>query len=90
MVGDLQSALVAAAEDSTVEKIFVIGGATVYTQALKLPECASVYLTVVKHDFACDTHMPEVDTTAFALDEASIEQVQEGDVKYEYRLYTRV
>lgn len=89
VVSDLADALEAAAANAQVEKIFVIGGATVYKQALLLPECTHIYLTVVKHEFECDTVMPVVDVTTFPLDPSYTEHVVEGDVEYEYRLHTR-
>jgi dihydrofolate reductase len=89
VVSDLADALEAAAANAQVEKIFVIGGATVYKQALLLPECTHIYLTVVKHEFECDTVMPVVDVTSFPLDPSYTEHVVEGDVEYEYRLHTR-
>mmetsp|Transcript_34498 Transcript_34498/g.104081 ORF Transcript_34498/g.104081 Transcript_34498/m.104081 type:complete len:189 (-) Transcript_34498:79-645(-) len=89
VVGDLPAALAIAAATNDISKVFVIGGATVYSQALELAECAQIYLTVVKHDFECDTAMPPVDPAQFAVDPAFTKEVTEGDVTYEYRLYNR-
>ena len=40
------------------ERVFVIGGAAVYAQALGRPGCREVYLTTLDRSFACDTHLP--------------------------------
>lgn len=47
------------------EKTFVIGGASVYAQAIKLPACAEVFLTRVLGEFDCDTFFPAIDPTRF-------------------------
>lgn len=43
----------------TVEKVFVIGGAQVYKEALKHPACHKIHLTQIFHQFDCDTFFPE-------------------------------
>ena len=43
-----------------IESIFVIGGGEIYKQAILLPECAKVYLTVVDDTTPCDTFFPEI------------------------------
>jgi hypothetical protein len=57
--------------------------------ALMLPECASIYLTHVKHEFECDTFMPPVDELVFKLDPVYTKEVVEGDVAYIYQRYAR-
>jgi len=41
------------------QAVFVIGGGTIYAQALELAECKRVYLTEVDGTFDCDTFLPE-------------------------------
>jgi dihydrofolate reductase len=41
------------------EKIFVIGGADVYAQAL--PLCQQLFVTEIQHDAHCDTFFPIID-----------------------------
>ena len=45
---------------SKIESIFVIGGGQIYQQAINLPECEKLYLTVVEDNTECDTFFPEV------------------------------
>ena len=40
-------------------RCFVIGGASVYTEALKHPDLNRIYRTEVDGDFDCDTFFPE-------------------------------
>lgn len=41
-----------------VSRTFVIGGASVYAQALELPQTDTVLLTKIKQEYECDTHFP--------------------------------
>ena len=56
-----------------VEKIFVVGGAQVYAEAMASPACQAVHITEVTPPkdipdaFKCDTHMPPVDMEKFKL-----------------------
>jgi dihydrofolate reductase / thymidylate synthase len=54
---------------SNIEKIFIIGGASLYAEALHSPYCERVYLTNIFNDFPeCDTFFPPIDHTRFVLD----------------------
>ncbi|KAK2192910.1 hypothetical protein NP493_20g02003 [Ridgeia piscesae] len=48
-----------------VDKLFVIGGSSVYKTALQSPLCERIYLTRVLGDFECDAFLPEFDTDIF-------------------------
>ncbi|GFS07013.1 dihydrofolate reductase [Elysia marginata] len=50
---------------STVEDVFVIGGASVYKKAMYGPYPCRVYLTRVLGDFKCDTFLPQIDEEMF-------------------------
>ncbi|KAF2714631.1 hypothetical protein K504DRAFT_528922 [Pleomassaria siparia CBS 279.74] len=41
-----------------VERVFVIGGGSIYKAALELPETNRILLTKIKKDFECDTFFP--------------------------------
>jgi len=76
-------------EDSSVEKVFVIGGANVYAQAIKLPDCDKIYLTHVKGSFQCDTYFPPIDEAIFQLD-SETEIYEENGFKYSFKVYRRI
>ena len=59
-VASLDDALALAAE---APKVFVIGGAQIYAQAL--PHADQIILTEIDHDFEGDTFFPEWDRTQF-------------------------
>ena len=42
-----------------VDKIFVVGGANIYEQAIKLPECKQLYITMIQEAFDCDVFFPD-------------------------------
>ena len=41
-----------------IERIFVIGGAKIYQEALKRPECRVIHVTQLLESFECDAHFP--------------------------------
>ncbi|XP_064645317.1 dihydrofolate reductase-like [Lineus longissimus] len=50
-----------------VEGVFIIGGHSVYKEALESTDCHRVYLTEVLKEFECDTFLPEIDVEKFQL-----------------------
>ncbi|KAG9646880.1 hypothetical protein KCV04_g3116, partial [Aureobasidium melanogenum] len=87
-------------------RVFVIGGAAVYKQALDMEQAKSILLTRVEGEWDCDTDFPidveaeqgwtrqqKGDLDEFAgedVQEAQEEEVKGDKVKYEFRLYERV
>ncbi|KAF2789198.1 hypothetical protein K505DRAFT_328403 [Melanomma pulvis-pyrius CBS 109.77] len=47
-----------AARNVHIERVFVIGGASIYKVALDLPQTDKVLLTKIKTEFECDTYFP--------------------------------
>lgn len=59
-VKDFESALSAAYKIASCStKIWVIGGASVYSQALTHPRCNEVYVSMIPGDFNCDVFFPK-------------------------------
>jgi dihydrofolate reductase len=44
--------------EGEVERVFVIGGASIYQTALELPQTKRVLLTKIRKEFECDTYFP--------------------------------
>lgn len=44
-----------------LDSVFIIGGAQIYAQALKLSSCKRVLLTRIKKEYECDTFLPELE-----------------------------
>jgi dihydrofolate reductase len=84
-----------------IERAFVIGGASVYEQALGLKECDKVLLTKIKREYECDTFFPvDLDGEGgwklasrerlqeFVGEDVEVE-VEEKEVKFEFLLYEK-
>ena len=71
------------------EEIFVIGGAQIYTEALK---CADrMYITRVERDYEGDTSFPEIDYSKWRLvAEERHERGEEFDYPFSFLTYDRV
>ncbi len=41
------------------ESVFVIGGAEIFSKAIKFPECRKLFMTHIESSFFCDTCFPE-------------------------------
>jgi dihydrofolate reductase len=90
--GSLDEALALAARDPSVESLFVIGGAGVYTEALAHPLCARVYLTRVFSEAPCDTFFPALDPAGFACATPDAPVLREADsgLAYQFLRFDRV
>ena len=57
LASSLREAVNLAAADSNIEDVFVIGGASVYKEAVESQWPCRVYLTRVRTQFECDTFL---------------------------------
>lgn len=86
-----------------VDKVMVIGGASIYEQALQLKEARHVLLTKIQQEYECDTHFSEdLDGQGWRkageqeLKEFTGEEFEDGTeieekgVKFEFCLYNKV
>lgn len=71
-----------------VGEIFVIGGASVYAQAIKHPACSKIYLTEIDQAFECDTFFPDLPASFRRV--SSSEPVAEGGMTYRFVTYQHV
>ncbi len=88
VVNSLEDALSQLWHDETVDKIFVIGGASVYAQALNHSDCDRIYLTEVMDKYECDAFFPKIDESVFRVLEATEPHAEKG-VKYRFLVYGR-
>jgi len=70
----------ALAQTASEEKVYIIGGATLYEQTLD--RAHELHLTVVHDEFKADTFLPEIDLNKWNLVD---EQVHEIDEKHPHR-----
>lgn len=71
-----------------LNKVFIIGGASVYTEALKHPSCRTVNLTHVQSTFDCDVFFPGL-PPEFALEWKEIAMPTEGGLWFQFTRVTR-
>ena len=81
----LEDALIIAAEAHT-EKVFVIGGAQIFAEAILHPQCRELYLTEVQGTFDCDTFFPAIDAARFKKI-ASSEVHEQNGIKFNFVKY---
>lgn len=83
----LDDALVRLDRDAAVDRVFVIGGAAVYAEAVRMPACRRIYYTRVAGHFGCDLRFPAFED---AYELASVlEEAQEGGVAYRIEVWRR-
>ncbi len=83
---DLEAAL-AAADRPEVDEVFVIGGASIYEQAITHDACDRLVLTEIGQVFPADARFPAL-PPSFRLAERS-EPVEEDGVTYAFATYVR-
>lgn len=71
--------------DKTIESIFIIGGAQVFSQALERMDLTGIYLTRLHATFDCDTFLPEMPSAIH--EPAKQGEAEEGGVSYTYLFY---
>lgn len=89
----LDEALTLAEENGHERKAFVIGGATLYAEAIKHPKCEELILTHIEGEHEVDTYFPNYETNFEEVNpkkpiEILIEE-QEGGVRYRFAVYQR-
>ncbi len=71
-------------QDQSIDKTFIIGGESVYKEALCYPGCKKILLTSVLSEFAgCDTFFPTIPADKFRLISRS-PVCEENDIKYRF------
>jgi len=71
-----------------IDKVFVIGGASLYAEAINHPECENIYLTEVAGEFNCDAFFPVIPMGIF--EKRSVSAVkEESGIKYKFEVYSR-
>jgi dihydrofolate reductase len=78
----------AAAACENAQRVFVIGGGTVYRQML--PLCDAAYITKVHVTPKSDTYFPNLDEDLQWKCESVLQSGEENGISYEMCLYRRV
>jgi dihydrofolate reductase len=85
IAGNLSEALALADSE---EEVFVIGGAVVFENAMDLAD--TIYLTVIKHDFAGDAFFPVIDNALwFLYDQTGHTADEQNPFDYSFLIFKR-
>ncbi len=84
---NLDTALAELNKNTNVEKIFVIGGAQVYKEAILHSQCQNLYVTKIKGDFNCDTFFPEFEDRFKLVKESTI--YKEMNIEFKFTEYLK-
>ena len=87
MAGDFESALQMVYDADSVEQVFVIGGASVYSLAIQHSECLALHVTQIQSSIVCDTFFPE-HPAAFKLWSQG-QSMSSGDHRIQFKCYVR-
>ncbi len=68
-----------------VDRVFIIGGAQVYNEAMQHPSCGLLYLTQVRHVFDCDTFLPPFKQVFQLLSCSEVES--EDNLEFCFKVY---
>jgi len=71
-----------------VETAWIIGGASLYQEALASQETDAIFLTEIYKDFNCDTFFPTLNREEWLEDQCSSMQEEDG-VTFQYKVFKR-
>ena len=77
--------VLATVADEEADKVFVIGGGSVYTQLL--PMCSCAYITKIESAPLSDTYFPNLDEMSNWSLESNGDTFESGGVRYSFNLY---
>lgn len=76
-----------------IENVWIVGGYSVYKEAMASPLCHRIYFTDIQATFECDAFFPTI-TADFQLvpndDDLPSEIQEENGIKYQYKIYERL
>lgn len=89
---DALDTLCTAPHSNTVEKVFVIGGAAVYKEAMQHQDCYRLYITHICKEYKCDVHFPEFDKSIYketSDPNVPSEMQEENGIPYKFQMYQK-
>jgi dihydrofolate reductase len=79
---------------SKIENVYVIGGSSVYKEAMTGPYKCRLYLTNIMADFECDTFLPGIDEKVFQKVENPVNVPSgihsENGIYFQFEVYDKV
>lgn len=75
-----------------IEGVWIVGGNSVYKEAMNSSLCHKIYLTRVMGNFECDTFFPQITDHFVQIEndpDISTEIQEENGIKYQYQVYQK-
>ncbi|KAH9656815.1 Bifunctional dihydrofolate reductase-thymidylate synthase [Citrus sinensis] len=88
-IGSALELLAASPYCLSIEKVFVIGGGQILSEALNAPECDAIHITEIETRIECDTFIPSIDSSVFQPWYSSF-PIVENNIRYCLSTYVRV
>jgi len=88
VAANFEEALLIASSRSGDGRIFVIGGARLYAEALAHPDCKTIHLTEILREYPCDVQFPVINDEVFELSDLTKVGI-ENEVPFQFATYTR-
>lgn len=85
---DMESAIATLTKEKNhyhLETLFIIGGATLYREALEKNLCQKLYLTQIQAEFKCDAFFPEFSNRFYLTAQSEI--YKENNLSYQFCTY---
>ncbi|XP_054269002.1 dihydrofolate reductase-like [Macrosteles quadrilineatus] len=75
----------------SIENVWVIGGSSVYQEAMESSACHRLYVTRIKKEFECDTFFPKIPEEFVEVKDENVpsEPQEEDGISYEYKVYEK-
>ncbi|MFH0951852.1 MAG: dihydrofolate reductase [Patescibacteria group bacterium] len=87
LADSLDKALKLAAERDDIADVFIVGGGSIYKEAISHPDCHKLYITKIDKEYPADTFFPEIPAD-FKLTESSAVKKYKG-IRYQFNVYSR-
>lgn len=89
LVNSFELAIASAFSIPGIAKVFIIGGSSVYAEAMKHEKCGVIHYTnILLPEFVCDTFFPKIDDKKFKVTTRSGVQM-EDNAHYEFITFSR-
>ncbi|KAH9696287.1 Bifunctional dihydrofolate reductase-thymidylate synthase [Citrus sinensis] len=88
-IGSALELLAASPYCLSIEKVFVIGGGQILSEALNAPECDAIHITEIETRIECDTFIPSIDSSVFQPWYSAF-PIVENNIRYCLSTYVRV
>lgn len=78
--------------NDTIENVWIVGGYSVYKEAMESSNCHRIYLTRVFGTFECDAFFPSLTTNFVQVPndpDIPSDVQEENGIKYQYQIYEK-